>query len=309
MERRTDGTAPGARCPQCGLAIKVTNQPPDTCPVCGAKLPVVPVGKKGSPERKGPISLEQALFKSPRAKESWAPRELLSAFLLVFFVVMISDYLVVASGSSFIENDQFDPVLYFSINMAGILVGITPIVYILLNKMNIQKLAFQREMSGQLWAVALLLGIACGIGLYALQHAGVLINQATGLMPSTESQAEHQYSIFMLGIGNKLFMLLPVAAAQVFGEFFYRGMILNGLLQWLQKRVPTLAAAVVKLRAWILSVLIGTLFDFALFFNPTTIVPSLLVHALAGALFIYTRNVQAGMIAQGTYVLLVILFF
>jgi hypothetical protein len=296
------------RCPQCGLAIKVTNQPPDTCPVCGAKLPVVPAGKKGPPERKGPISLEQALFKSPRAKESWAPRELLNAFLLTFFVVMIADYLVVASGASFIQNDQFDPILYFSINMAGILVGITPVIYILLNKMNVRKLALKQINSVQ-WVWAVVLGIACGFGLYVVQRLGGIINLAIGLVPSTPSQAESQYSVFMLSIGNKLFMLLPVAVAQVVGEFFYRGMVLNGLLQWLRKRLPPLAAAKVKLRAWILSVLFGMLFDFALFFNPVTIIPSLLVHAIVGALFIFTENVQAGMIAQGTYVLLLILFY
>ncbi len=300
-----DGKAPETKCPQCGLVIKLTNQSVDACPVCGAKLPVAPAGKKSTPERKGPIMLEQALFKSPRAKESWAPRELTSAIMLTFFVVMMVNYVIVASGAATIESGQFDPILYFSINLASVLVGVAPILYILISKTSVKKLAL-KGISQPQWLQAVGLGIAFGFGLYAVYYLGQIINVATGLESIVATPAENQYSAFMSNIGNRLFMLVPLAAGQVVGEFFYRGTVLNGVLQWLQKRVPPLPATARKLRAWALSFLIGTLFDFAIFFNPTTIFPSLLAHALIGLLFVYTGNLQAGMIAQSTYMLLAI---
>ncbi len=300
MDRQMDGTAPETRCPQCGLAIKVTNQPLVTCPVCGAKLPVVPAGKTGTPERKGPISLEQALFKSPRIKESWAPRETFSTSMLTFFAVMVVYSLVLYSlGRTDPEGNLIpDPVLYFSINVAGLLVGVIPVVYVFLNKMNLKKLAFKQANQKE-WLRIIGLGIAFGFGLYAAQFLAEATNRAIGLPLGDTNQVELDY---------RLILWVPAAAAQVLGEFFYRGTLLNGLLQWLQKRVPPLSPSTLKFRAWILSVLLGTLFDFALFFNPMTIIPSLFMHALAGALFIYTGSVQSGMIAQGMYVLLVILF-
>jgi hypothetical protein len=307
MERRVDGPAAEMRCPQCGLIIKVTNQPPDKCPVCGTKLPVIPVGKKGAPERKGPISLEQALF--PRARESWAPRDMFNAFMLTFFVVFAVNYLILAGGGAIDVNGQltFDPVLYFTINLAGVLVGFTPVVYILMNKTTVKKLGL-KEISKQQWMRTAVFGIVCGIGLYAMQLLGSAINLATGLDSLVQSQAEIAYTDFIAEAGNRLFILIPLAIAQVVGEFFYRGTVLNGLVQWLQKRVPPIAAAALKLRAWSLSVLLGTLFDFSLFFNPTSIVPSLLAHALVGVLYIATGNVQSCMIAQTTCMMLLILF-
>nr|MDO8084937.1 hypothetical protein [Candidatus Sigynarchaeum springense] len=312
MERPKDGKVPETRCPQCGLVIKLASQSVEACPVCGAKLPAAPAGKKSQPGTGGPIMLEQALFKSPRVKESWAPREVLSVVMLTFFVVMMVNYLIIAAGEGTITSGQFDPVLYFSINMAGILVGIAPLAYVLVIKTSTRKLAFHR-IPGVEWLWAVALGIACGIGLYALNYVGQRINEVTGLEALVATvageQAEQQYSEYMIGIGNRLFMLVPVAAAQVMGELFYRGTVLNGILQSLQKRAPPLSRTAARLRAWVLSALFGALFDFSLFFNPATIVPSLFLHALVGLLFILTRNVQAGMIAQLTFMLLVILFY
>jgi hypothetical protein len=303
MERRVGGTPPETRCPQCGLVIKVTSQAPESCPVCGAKLPVPPGGPKGQIQRKGPIMLDQALFKSPRARESWAPRELVSAFLLTFFVVMIINFLIIAPYTSIIQSGGFDPILYFTFNMAGILIGITPVFFILLNKSNFRKLAL-KNITGQQWLTSIGLAIAFGFAIYAMQFLGTAINQVMNL-----STGSGPYSDFIdASIGNKLFLLLPVAAAQIIGEFFYRGTVQYGILQWLQKRMPPLAPTAVKLRAWALSILLGTLFDFSLFFNPSSILPSLLVHAFVGWLFVMTNNVQAGMIAQGVGMVLAILF-
>ncbi|MEX2682840.1 MAG: hypothetical protein Q6373_014715 [Candidatus Sigynarchaeota archaeon] len=310
MERPMDGKAPETRCPQCGLVIKLASLSVETCPVCGAKLPAVPAAKKSPSEPKGPIMLEQALFKSPRVKESWAPREVLSVIMLTFFVVLMVNYLIVAAGEGIITSGQFDPVLYFSINLAGILVGIAPLAYVLANKTGIKKLALHRIPRAE-WLWAIVLGITCGIGLYALNYMGQVINEVTGLdslvTTTAGEQAEKQYSEFMLVMENRLFLLVPVAVAQVLGELFYRGTVLNGIIQWFQKRVPPLSRSATRLRAWVLSVLFGTLFDFSLFFNLTSIVPSLFLHALVGLLFILTRNVQAGMIAQLMYIILLII--
>jgi hypothetical protein len=312
MERRVDGTSPGTRCPQCGLAIKVTNQPIDTCPICGAKLPVVAAGKKGQPERKGPISLEQALFKSPRAKESWAPRDVFNAIMLTFFVIFAVNYLIIATVGSVDVNGQliFDPALYFWINLAGVLVGSTPVLYVLLNKVSLSKIGL-KKINGRQWLDVILFGLISGAILLLVELITSTLNRQIFLATGWDVFGRNvEYDDFVAaGGGNKLFMLVPVAAAQVAGELFYRGTILNAFLQRFQKHVPALGAAAVKLRAWGVSVLLGTLFEFGLFFNPATIIPSLLVHAIVGAIFVQTRNVYAGMIAQGTYILMVILFF
>jgi hypothetical protein len=176
----------------------------------------------------------------------------------------------------------------------------------LMSKTTIKKLGF-KEINKQQWMSAVGFGIAFGIALYVVQILGNTINLVTGLESSVQSQAGLDYSAFTANAGNRLFLLIPLAIAQVVGEFFYRGTIQNGLSQWLQKRLPPIAPASLKLRAWVLSALIGTLFEFAIFFDPTTIIPSLLVHLVVGVLYLKTGNVQSCMIAQSTAMVLMIL--
>jgi hypothetical protein len=311
LERSKEAPAPDFRCPQCGLLIKVSGQPPEACPVCGAKLPVAPAGKKGKPAIKAPILLEQALFKSPRAKESWAPREFFNVVLLAFFIVMMINYLVLSAnpdgGSGTVP---FDPAFYVLLNITSVMIGIVPVLYILLNKMNVAKLGLKR-INGRQWRDTLLLGVLCGFGLYLLQLASSAINiaifNATGLEIFGTSQAETDYLSFInANMGNRLLMLVPIAISQILAELFYSGTVLNGFLQRFQKKMPPLGPASIKLRAWILSSLLSTLFDFGLYFNPTAIIANLLIHAVVGLLFIYTGNVQSTLIAQATAILVVI---
>lgn len=306
MERKVDGSTSDMTCPQCGLAIKVTSQPLEKCPVCGAKLPVPPANKKGAPERRGPISLEQALFKSPRVKESWTTREMLGAFILAYFVTYAANYLIIASG--IVSNPdgslKFDAGGFFLLNLMGVLAGITPLVYVLANKTSIRKLSLN-GLNAPEWRWAILLGMGFGVGLFFAQWLGDAFNQVSGLSALVENPANDAYGGFIQeSIGNRLVMLLPIAASQVLGEFLYRGVVLNGLLQWLRKRVPPMAVTSLKAGAWVLSILLGTLFDLSLFLNPVSIMPSLILHAIIGALYLTTGNLQSCMIAQATCMVL-----
>ncbi|NMC08362.1 MAG: hypothetical protein GYA24_24355 [Candidatus Lokiarchaeota archaeon] len=306
MERRSNEPASGMQCPECGLAIKVTSQPLEKCPVCGAKLPMLTDAKKGVPERKGPISLEQALFKSPRVKESWVPREMFGAFILAYFVTYAANYLIIASGM--VSNPdgtlKFDAAGFFLLNVVGMLAGITPLVYVLANKTSVRKLSIT-SLGAPGWRAAILIGIGFGIVLFLAQFLGTAINRASGISALLENPANDAYNAFIrASTGNRLVMLLPIAAAQVLGEFLYRGVILNGLLQWLRKRVPPVAPATMKVGAWGLSILLGTLFDLSIFFNPASIVPSLFIHAIIGLLYIVNGNLQSCMIAQATCMVL-----
>jgi len=302
-------TTPEIKCPECGLVVKLTTQALEKCPVCGAKLPSVPgLKKQGTVIQSTSISLEDALFKSPRSKESWAPREFLNIAVLTFFVTTMVRYVVLIGWVGDSGTITFDPALAIATYLIGLLTGIIPIIYTWRGKMPLAKLGL-KKLTARQWLDTLFLGVICGFGLFFFDAVSTLVNRAIFEATGWEmfNINEDFLAFFTANMWNRVSIIVPYGAAQILAEFFYRGTIASGFVQRYQKKKELASNVVVKAKAWVVSVMLCTLFEFAMSFDLSAILLAFMVHAALGIIFIITGNLESCLIAQATYILIMLL--
>lgn len=305
------------QCPSCGLLFKVDSKNLTECPVCGEKLPDLEETTKAQDKRpvykEKSISLEKVLIKKGINPVTWNLREILNVVFLSFMITSIIKYFLlvplidVESG----EEIPLNPAFELLFELATIMIGIVPILYIKLTKHEYTKLGFKKLKNVNILKLVVLV-VAGGIGLILLNLLSDLINASiyhyTQLDIFSTSQNEMDFNNYLKS--NPFYLILfsiAYGASLSFSEILLRGTITNGLKDHFKKKS---SSNVYLVKTLLLSTLFATLVDLAIvFLNPKIIVFALFSNFVLGLIFLMTREIYTVIVLRILYVVIIILLF
>lgn len=225
-------------CPNCNSIVesKVLEQ----CPICFKPLPPLPAEQKEELSKMFFTGKKLITEKDLKPdKEKWKVREGISTFINSVLIFIVAEFAVVV-GSTFLGGNQNGT--YVSITVSSILLnpliyvllGIYPLIYISVKKLNYSKLGFT-------WRKKLIpflfLGVITGIAYYFIEYVAEQGLQLTGIpLLQLPSIAAEQNQV-MANMGSLIYLLILFFALQeLFEAILFRGVLHNTIADYFERK-------------------------------------------------------------------------